>query len=113
VVVTDVFGFGDEAMGVALQPDGKVVVGGAASNGTDDDFAVVRYEGTGLLDASFAGGSVATDLGGTDVAVAVGLQRDHRVALVGHTTVAGTVDLAAIRVFGDPRAARAASSPTW
>jgi uncharacterized delta-60 repeat protein len=40
-------GFNAEAFGnsVALQPDGKIVVGGASSNGVYDNFAAVRYAG--------------------------------------------------------------------
>ena len=35
---------------MALQADGKIVVAGRASNGSNDDFAVVRYTAAGTAD---------------------------------------------------------------
>lgn len=62
-VVTDVLGGADEATGVLRQQDGKILVIGSAHNGTDRDFALVRYDSTGALDSSFdLDGKVATDL---------------------------------------------------
>ena len=47
-----------------LQPDGKLVLAGVASNGTHDDMAVVRYNPDGSLDATFDGdGKVRLDPG--------------------------------------------------
>src|SRR6266478_4309589 len=63
--VTTPIGNGDarcEAM--ALQKDGKIVAAGWASNGEDNDFAVVRYNSDGKLDTSFNGtGKVTTTVG--------------------------------------------------
>jgi uncharacterized delta-60 repeat protein len=48
---------------LAIQPDGKLVVAGAAYIGTGFDAALARYESNGALDASFGtGGKVITDL---------------------------------------------------
>ena len=38
---------------VQLQPDGKIVVTGRSFNGSDDDFALVRYNADGSLDTRF------------------------------------------------------------
>lgn len=35
----------DESYGLTLQPDGKIVVVGNCSNGTNDDFCIARFEG--------------------------------------------------------------------
>ena len=52
------------ATAVAIQADGKVVVGGDGSN----DFKIVRLDRYGELDTSFdTDGIVTTDLGGTDI----------------------------------------------
>ncbi|HZQ64086.1 MAG TPA: delta-60 repeat domain-containing protein [Gaiellaceae bacterium] len=51
----------DLATGVALQPDGKIVVVGYTNAGADDDFAVARYRTDGSLDPSFDG-KVATGI---------------------------------------------------
>jgi uncharacterized delta-60 repeat protein len=70
-VVTD---FGDDqssvASALALQADGKIVVGGGAGNGTINyfglaHFALARYHPNGSLDLTFGvGGKVTTDFGG-------------------------------------------------
>ena len=44
--------FADKAYGVAIQSDGKIVLAGSTNNGTNDDFAIVRYNTNGSLDAS-------------------------------------------------------------
>jgi uncharacterized delta-60 repeat protein len=89
IVRTDVLGGGDQANAVAVQPDGKIVVAGFALRaGIDGDFALVRYNPDGSLDASFgAGGVVTTDLGTSgDDARAIVIQPDGRIV------VAGTAD---------------------
>jgi uncharacterized delta-60 repeat protein len=52
----------EAANSIALQPDGKIVVGGAIGNGfTSDSFALVRYNSDGSTDATFgAQGAVTT-----------------------------------------------------
>ncbi|MGA0118090.1 MAG: delta-60 repeat domain-containing protein, partial [Ilumatobacteraceae bacterium] len=44
---------GDEAVDIAVQPDGKIVVVGYSYNGANYDFAVVRYNTDGSLDTTF------------------------------------------------------------
>ncbi|HET7487172.1 MAG TPA: Calx-beta domain-containing protein [Acidimicrobiales bacterium] len=96
--VTTSFGAGDdEANGVAVQPDGKIVVAGFASNGSNDDFALTRYNADGTLDATFGtGGKVLTDFGTTtgDQANAVALQPDGKIVAAGIST--GTTDDVAV-----------------
>lgn len=78
----------DEAAALALQADGKLVVGGWMYTGSSSsgDFALVRYEATGALDTGFgSGGKVVTPIApGTkdDTAHAVALQTDERVPVV-------------------------------
>ena len=50
-VVSD-FGFDDRADGVAVQPDGAIVVAGTSCGG---DFLVARYNPDGTPDATFDG----------------------------------------------------------
>ncbi len=50
---------------VAIQTDGKIVQAGYISNGSDDDFVVVRYSSNFTLDLSFDfDGVVVTPIGG-------------------------------------------------
>jgi uncharacterized delta-60 repeat protein len=91
-VTTDFAGRNDEAFGVAVQADGKiVVVGGAdlpAPGGTgavDEDFAVARYNPDGTLDPGFGtGGKVTTDFGSPfDQAFGVAIQADGKIVAAG------------------------------
>ena len=55
----------DVARAVAIQPDGKIVVGGHAGSEGTGDFALARYNSNGTLDTSFGtAGKVTTDLSG-------------------------------------------------
>ena len=85
--LTTDFGFGadDEANGVAVQGDGKIVAAGVASGGaTGDDFALTRYNPNGSLDTTFSGdGKRRTNFGGDDMANGVALQVDGRIVAVG------------------------------
>ena len=78
--LTTDFGGQDEANGVVVQPNGKIV----AAGGSDGDFALVRYKGGGNFDPSFGQqGKVTTDFGGTDVARAIVRLPDGRFVAVG------------------------------
>ncbi|WP_184137954.1 NPCBM/NEW2 domain-containing protein, partial [Deinococcus humi] len=53
-------GISDEFIsGLALQPDGKIVVAGQASGGFGDEAVLARYSSSGQLDASFSGDGIA------------------------------------------------------
>lgn len=53
-VVTNVRGTHDTAFAMGLQADGRLLVAGTTSNGSDLDYALVRYQADGNLDLSFA-----------------------------------------------------------
>ena len=76
---------------VALQPDGKIVSVGYYQEdyGTDNDFALTRYNPDGSLDATFGnGGEVITDFAGTDDdAFAIALQPDGKIIATGFTRI--------------------------
>jgi uncharacterized delta-60 repeat protein len=74
---------GDEARGVAVEPDGEVVAVGTADGRSL--FAVVRTETDGDPDPTFGVGGVATlDIsGGFDVANGVALQPDGKIVVAG------------------------------
>ncbi len=92
------FGANDDARGVALQGDGKIVVAGnGGSTGTSIDFALARYNTNGSLDTSFSGdGKQKTDFGDSDRASGVAVQGDGKIVAVGETT-AGDGDFALAR----------------
>ncbi len=66
-VTTPVGSSTDQAYAVAVQPNGKIVAAGYSYNGSNNDFAVVRYNADGSLDTSFAsGGKVTTAVESSD-----------------------------------------------
>ena len=63
--MTTAIGVGtDRARSVAIQSDGKIVAAGYSNNGSNYDFALVRYNTDGSLDTSFdSDGKVTTAIG--------------------------------------------------
>lgn len=93
MVVTALSSGDDMAAGVAVQSDGGIVVAGTTWNGTDKDFAVVRYTSAGVLDTSFnVTGKVVTDFGGhlDEVVSDMVLQSSGRIVVVGTSGYGGT-----------------------
>jgi uncharacterized delta-60 repeat protein len=91
---------------VALQANGKIVVGGKSQNGSNNDFAVVRFNRNGTLDPKFGtGGMVKTDFGANaDNIYAVAIQTNGRIVAAGESDLgsAGTRKFALARYMGDP-----------
>jgi uncharacterized delta-60 repeat protein len=80
-VTTDFSGRDDQAHGVAIQADGKLVVAGSSSG----DFALARYNTDGSLDVTFdVDGRVLLDVGGNDSANAIRLQPNGKIIVVGN-----------------------------
>ena len=79
----------DEAHGLILHPDGRIVLGGFVTPGgwppVPKRFALARYLADGSLDASFGdGGLVRTRMIGSDAtALAIALQGTDRIVAAG------------------------------
>jgi uncharacterized delta-60 repeat protein len=96
----------DSASGMALQPDGKIVLAGITRppGSGPFDIGVVRYNQDGSLDASFDGdGRVITPLspGSDDDAHAVAVQPDGRIVAGGWSKVDQTYSGALVRYLPD------------
>ena len=101
--ITD-FGYGvDVAYDLGLEPDGSIVVAGVATNGTDQDFAVARFQSNGTLDPRFGkGGKVQTDFFGEDDFIsALALQPDGKILVAGNALKATASDFALARYSPD------------
>ncbi|MCP4966486.1 MAG: hypothetical protein GY926_14805, partial [bacterium] len=59
-VTTDFGSENDWGQSITVQDDGKILVAGYSSNGSDNDFALSRYNTDGSLDTSFGTGGVVT-----------------------------------------------------
>ena len=95
----------DMPRSIAIQANGKIVVGGKSPTGSNSDFAAVRYNRNGSLDMKWgAGGIVRTDLGGTSESMnAVAIQTNGRIIGGGESDVGspGTRKFALARYAGD------------
>jgi len=89
----------DKASSVAIQADGKIVAGGSSNNGSNFDFALIRYHPNGTLDPSFGeGGIVMTDIrSGDDHANAIAIQTDGKIVAAGNSNNGSNNDFAIIR----------------
>jgi uncharacterized delta-60 repeat protein len=118
-------GHSSAASAVALQPDGRLVVAGIVYTSTfpdeyRSDFAVVRYNADGTLDATFgAGGVVTIDFDQNDGAAGVAVQADGKLLLAGSAgKIAGGLGqasafaLARLKADGSPDASFDADGKT-
>ena len=107
-VITEFFSsFGQasaQAVSVAVQPDGKIVVAGYANIDGGENFALVRYNSDGTLDASFGtAGKVSTPFDPANqgfsyaTADSLALQQDGKIVLAGQAYSNGGSDFALAR----------------
>lgn len=90
-VMTDIGVGQDNGRGVAVQPDGKILVVGYSYTNYSD-FALVRYSSDGSLDMSFGnGGKVVTDIlsDSGDFGYKIALQSDGKILVAGYTDAGG------------------------
>jgi uncharacterized delta-60 repeat protein len=109
--VTTDFGRGNSATRIALQADGRIVVGGASSDGSA--FAVERFNSNGSLDTTFGtGGKTVTSFPGKADLASVVLQADGRIVAAGSTQDNTNVThFAFARYTGDSRPLNPIPSP--
>lgn len=91
----------DYAYGVAIQADGRILVAGVSSNGSNNDAVVLRFRSNGTLDPSFAANGVFTfnASGQDDAANDIELQPDGKVVVVGDSSVNGNRNMVLFRLF--------------
>ena len=85
-VITPIGSGTDKVNSVALQNDGKIVVAGYSFNGSNNDFALVRYHPNGTLDTTGfgSGGKVTTTFGSdNDQGNGVAVQKDGKIVVAG------------------------------
>ncbi|MBK9716660.1 MAG: T9SS type A sorting domain-containing protein [Saprospiraceae bacterium] len=98
IVITD-FGFDDYGRSISLQSDGKIVVAGYSNNGSNYDFALLRYNTNGSLDSSFdADGKVITSFGtSNDYGNSLTIQSDGKIVVAGESRNESYSDFALVR----------------
>ena len=94
---------GDQAHGVVVQPDGKIVVAGYAWNGSDDDYVVVRLRPGGGFDPTFRDeddGIAYIGFGfGHDDGFALARQPDGRLVVAGYADNGVNDDFGLVRLL--------------
>jgi uncharacterized delta-60 repeat protein len=77
---------GEMAEGLAIQPDGRIVLAGRSGvSGAAADFAVARFDSAGVLDPSFsADGMLTTSFGQYEYGTDIALQPDGHIVVVGN-----------------------------
>ncbi len=91
------------ARGIAIMPQGKIVVSGSNDNGSDLDVVVLMYDENGFPDSGFGSdGVVVYDGGmGNDNGRRLTLQREDRIVVVGNTLNGNDYDALVLRYHAD------------
>lgn len=93
IVTTDI-GTYAKAWAVAIQADGKIVIGGRSGTLFQPDFTLVRYNPNGSLDTSFGtGGIVITSFGAFAQIEDVAIQPDNKIVVTGDAPGAGSLSM--------------------
>ncbi len=79
IKISDI-GSDDKAQGIAIQPDGKIVVAGSSG----DKSTVVRYNAGGILDITFGDSGIAIIEHMVGESHGVAIQRDGKIVVVGY-----------------------------
>jgi len=99
-VLTAIGSTGDNyAHSVAIQSDGNIVAAGFSYNGSDSDFALVRYTTSGSLDSTFGTNGIVTTAIGTSNALAngVAIQSNGKIVAAGYSSNGSNYDFALAR----------------
>ncbi len=103
-LVTTVMGTGiSDILSIELLADGRIIAGGTASNGTNRDFALARYNTDGSLDTSFDGdGKLLTPVGaGEDYLQEIVVQPDGKIVAAGFSHNGTNYDFSFVRWNSD------------
>ena len=97
-VITPI-GSDSSASALVIQPDGLIVAAGYSVNGSNNSFALVRYNANGSLDQNFGtGGKVTTAIGShSDSASALVIQSGGKIVAAGGTFNGSIYNFALVR----------------
>ncbi|NWG27108.1 MAG: fibronectin type III domain-containing protein [Ignavibacteriaceae bacterium] len=89
IVVTDFGTFGSTIRNIKLLGDNSIIAVGSVSINGNADYAIAKYNSSGVLDNSFGfSGIVSTPIGtGDDFAYSLSIQNDGKLILAGYTKV--------------------------
>jgi uncharacterized delta-60 repeat protein len=98
-VTTDI-GPNDDALSIALQNDGKIIIGGGSDASGSLETTLIRYNSNGSLDTTFNSDGIATiDFAiSNDAAYSVAIQSDGKIIAAGYADLGGQVVFALLRL---------------
>ncbi|MDA2946016.1 MAG: delta-60 repeat domain-containing protein, partial [Actinomycetota bacterium] len=90
---------GERAQAVAIQSDGKIVVGGQFKDGSNPSFALARFTSSGELDMTFSADGIQTQdfNNGQDGIYDLAIQDDGKIVAAGLAQIAGDWDVGIAR----------------
>jgi uncharacterized delta-60 repeat protein len=93
-VIQPIGSYDDYGYSLAIQPDGKILLGGRCSNGRNDDFCIARFYLNGTLDTTFGNrGKVIQPIGSyDDYGYSLAIQPDGKILLGGYCNNRGNID---------------------
>jgi len=94
----------DDITSMAIQADGKIVIGGHSTSTGNFNFIAVRFNADGSVDNGFGtSGKVSIDIGtaSNDQCFSIAIQPDGKVLLAGTTNALGNNDFATVRLNSD------------
>jgi uncharacterized delta-60 repeat protein len=94
---------GDNGQSLAIQPDGKILLGGYCDNGGNTDFCIARFDSYGTLDTSFGtSGKVIQPIGSShDYGQSLVIQPNGKILLGGYCQVVSSDDFCIARFNSD------------
>jgi uncharacterized delta-60 repeat protein len=83
------------AWDVAIQIDGKIILAGESSNGTNQDFSLFRFNTDGSLDTSFSyDGKASYDFfSKNEIGKSIALQSDRKILVAGYNYGSGSAEI--------------------
>jgi uncharacterized delta-60 repeat protein len=99
VVVTAVGTKNDQAQTVTIQDDGKIILAGFSTSGTNNNFALVRYNQNGSLDPNFGTGGIVTSSVGANTSsiYSIKVQSDGKIVAAGFASTGNRFEYAVVR----------------
>jgi uncharacterized delta-60 repeat protein len=93
----------DYGYSLAIQPDGKILLGGSCLNGSNPDFCIARFNSNGSPDNSFGtNGTVTIDIGSSDdYGYSLSIQPDGKILLGGYCDNGSNDDFCIARFNSD------------
>ena len=100
-VTTAVSSYSDSGHSIIIQSNGKIVVAGASFDGSNYNFAIVRYNSDGSPDNTFdSDGKVTTAISYDDYASSAAIQSDGKIVASGYSPNGSNHDFAVVRYIG-------------